>query len=42
MNDYYDYYSYSSPPTFNPLPTILSRVVRVCSGVHVDHLPESR
>lgn len=24
MNDYYDYYTYSSPPTFNPLPTILS------------------
>ena len=24
MNDYYDYYTYSSPPTFNPLPTIIS------------------
>lgn len=24
MNDYYDYYTYSSPPTFNPLTTILS------------------
>lgn len=24
MNDYYDYYSYSSPPTFNPLTTIIS------------------
>ena len=24
MNDYYDYYTYSSPSTFNPLPTILS------------------
>lgn len=24
MNDYYDYYTYSSPPTFNPLLTILS------------------
>lgn len=24
MNDYYDYYTYSSPPTFNPLPAIIS------------------
>lgn len=24
MNDYYDYYTYSSPPAFNPLPTIIS------------------
>ncbi len=24
MNDYYDYYTYSSLPTFNPLPTIIS------------------
>ena len=24
MNDYYDYYTDSSPPTFNPLPTIIS------------------
>lgn len=24
MNDYYDYYTYSSPPTFNPLTTIIS------------------
>lgn len=24
MNDYYDYYSYSSPPAYNPLTTIIS------------------
>ena len=43
MNDYYDYYSYSSPPAYNPVFTIISLVaVRVCSGVHVDHLPEGR
>ena len=29
MNDYYDYYTYSSPPTFNPLPTIISLVLCV-------------
>ena len=29
MNDYYDYYTYSSPPTFNPLPTIISLAVCV-------------
>lgn len=29
MNDYYDYYNYSSPPTFNPLPTIISLVLCV-------------
>lgn len=29
MNDYYDYYTYSSPPTFNPLTTILSRALCV-------------
>ena len=29
MNDYYDYYAYSSPPTFNPLPTIISLVLCV-------------
>ena len=29
MNDYYDYYTYSSPPTINPLPTIISLVLCV-------------
>ena len=29
MNDYYDYYTYSSPPTFTPLPTIISLVLCV-------------
>ena len=29
MNDYYDYYSYSSPPAFNPVFTIISLVLCV-------------
>ena len=29
MNDYYDYYSYSSPPAYNPLFTIISLVLCV-------------
>ena len=29
MNDYYDYYSYSSPPAYNPVPTIISLVLCV-------------
>lgn len=29
MNDYYDYYSYSSPPAYNPMPTIISLVLCV-------------
>ena len=29
MNDYYDYYSYSSPPAYNPVFTIISLVLCV-------------
>ena len=29
MTDYYDYYSYSSPPAYNPVPTIISLVLCV-------------